>query len=331
MSRLNPLWTAGRLNEALGEADESVFLQLSPDGQIYRRPCPKGEAIRLPGPKDPTCRVLVTQLAVVPDELNKAFRRLPAQLVLLSIDPEPWCRAFVGPGALARVGPFLDFSKPLWEWLVRAAGGGSVYITSDFPAWQLDPSCRVTERSFDSQSMPLPELTHARCLAPPSWLWKTLDDFDLSRVLRDVRSTEDATAVLAGLMELQGLGEESHELAQSVEGRGRNRAGDYWHAIHHRREPDPDNAKYWFRKVGQHPIHEALVRAAGPLTAKLEKSEAGRSKALFGGGKWDSLAFVDLCQLATRSPSPELILAAKKLQFLEMILLLASTCEDATT
>jgi hypothetical protein len=330
MSRLNPLWTAGRLNEALGDLNQSVFLTLSPDGQLVRKEGDESEAERLPALRDKRCQAMVKQLAVIPDELEKAYRRLPTQLVLLSIDPEPWCRTLIGPGAGTSVGPFLDSSKPLWEWLVRGAGKGCVHVRSD-STLQLDPSHRVTEGSFDSGNMPLPELTHARARdAPaPAWLWKTLSDFNLGYV--DHRSADDETAVVAGLMELHGFGEQSHELSQSVEGRGRNRAGDYWHAIHHRREPDPGNAKYWFHKVGRHPIHPALVRTAGSLTVELEKAETGSSKVLFGTGNWDSFAFVDFCQRATQKQSPELVAVAKKLQFLEMILLLASAYEDATT
>ncbi|HEV7999818.1 MAG TPA: hypothetical protein VGP63_08065 [Planctomycetaceae bacterium] len=327
MSRLNPIWTAGRLNEALAEADESTFLHLSPNGKIDRR---KPNDVRSIAPGDQRCRVLLTQLAEIPNEVDNAFRSLPAQLVLLAVDPEPWCRTLIGPGACASVGPFLDFVKPLWEWLVRAARAGRVYVTSDSQLPPLGPSLRLSDPPFEGQALPFPELTHADGRAAPAWLRKTIDDFDLSHVC-EVRSTEDATAVLAGLLELQGFGDTSHELAQSVEGRGRNRAGDYWHAIHHRREPDAGNAKYWFRRVGRHPIHPALVRVAGTLTAELERAEGGSAGVLFGTGNWDSFGFVDLCDRATKNRSPKLLAVAKKLQFVEMMLLLLRTYEDATT
>jgi hypothetical protein len=137
-------------------------------------------------------------------------------------------------------------------------------------------------------------------------------------------------------MEMHDCGEQSHELAQSVEGRGRHRAGDYCHAIHHRREPDPANAKYWLQKVGTHPIHEALATASQTLlsVSTISDRETNSDKALRGltaRGVWDAFAFVDLCARAATEGNSELAWAARKLQFLEMTLLLESAQEDATT
>jgi hypothetical protein len=38
--------------------------------------------------------------------------------------------------------------------------------------------------------------------------------------------------------------------------------GSYWHALAHRMEPDPANANYWFRRVGQHPVFSPLYAYA---------------------------------------------------------------------
>jgi hypothetical protein len=83
----------------------------------------------------------------------------------------------------------------------------------------------------------------------------------------------------------------SHEVSQAMPGR----EGSYWHGIMHRREPDYSNAKYWFRKVGSHPIHADLTQwikvhvACEEATDKLDLDT------------WSPDRFVDLCQAKAAS------------------------------
>ena len=58
----------------------------------------------------------------------------------------------------------------------------------------------------------------------------------------------------AGLWLLFDFLDESHALSQDID----TPTGSYWHGIMHRREPDPSNSRYWFRKVGAHPVLEQL-------------------------------------------------------------------------
>jgi hypothetical protein len=70
-----------------------------------------------------------------------------------------------------------------------------------------------------------------------------------------------ADCCLSGLWLLHDFLEESHTLSQEIE----TSTGSYWHAIMHRREPDPGNSKYWWRRVGKHSVLNLLVEQAPAL------------------------------------------------------------------
>jgi hypothetical protein len=81
-----------------------------------------------------------------------------------------------------------------------------------------------------------------------------------------------ALACISGLWLLHDFLDESHRISQELQ----TPTGSYWHGIMHRREPDPDNAKYWFRHVGQHPVFDLLTEAMGE--------------------RWDPCGFIDRCE-----------------------------------
>jgi hypothetical protein len=91
-----------------------------------------------------------------------------------------------------------------------------------------------------------------------------------------VRQPAMASACLAGLWLRFNCLDESHGISQDLD----TPEGSFWHAIMHRREPDPGNSKYWWRKVGSHPVLSQLAEQAPAL----------------GYQYTDPSAFVDYCE-----------------------------------
>lgn len=65
-----------------------------------------------------------------------------------------------------------------------------------------------------------------------------------------VQAIEGSPLVLSGLWLYVDDLDRSHAISQDIH----TSTGSYWHAIMHRREGDFWNSKYWFRKVGDHPV-----------------------------------------------------------------------------
>jgi hypothetical protein len=102
--------------------------------------------------------------------------------------------------------------------------------------------------------------------------------------------TSMARCCLSGLWLLHDFLDESHTISQNIA----TPSGSYWHGIMHRREGDFSNAKYWFDRVGDHPVFASLTMA--------------------DGSAWDAYQFVDDCQRALRSRDEAQIAVLRELQ-----------------
>lgn len=210
-----------------------------------------------------------------------------------------------------RIGPLRPIADPVWDWVIRAACNGEKINATPVPDDRKSAACR------------LPLLAPPRPLPEADWLLEHLTAFSPAKLHIKPASKVDEVALRAGLFQWHDFLHESHELSQSIEGQGENQLGDYWHAIMHRREPDYSNAKYWFRQIGNQPIYRDLRLYADGV---LEKSRAADApvwrERLQPRSKWDPFAFVDLCEECAQDETSDLALAARRIQYAEMSMLM---------
>ncbi|MBM83203.1 MAG: hypothetical protein CMJ78_21795 [Planctomycetaceae bacterium] len=216
------------------------------------------------------------------------------------------------------VGPFEDVDWPIRQWCLKALRAG----------FQIEMIGSSWEGTSDADVF-LPGLAPSHPDRRSSWLYDDLCSVSLEDLVGNINSSTETTALRAGLLQVNDYLDESHNHSQSIEGKGRHKAGDYWHAIMHRREPDYWNSKYWFRRVGQQALFDQLGLRAESILQACESPQAATWLAqLQAPQSWDSMVFVDFCEHCATSGDASLTRAAEAIQFEEMLLLLQSTIAD---
>lgn len=135
-------------------------------------------------------------------------------------------------------------------------------------------------------------------------------------------------AIKSGLLLWNDALDDSHDVSQELG----NNTGSYWHGIMHRREPDYSNAKYWFGRVGTHPIFPELREHAIALvneTTNPSDALLQIGQALEAQENWDVYQFIDWCQAAENDLSSDVTRFLQQVQAAEIKMLLAYSYRNA--
>ncbi|MGV3722775.1 MAG: hypothetical protein ACO1SX_17870, partial [Actinomycetota bacterium] len=153
-----------------------------------------------------------------------------------------------------------------------------------------------------------------------------------------VRDPSMAGCAIAGLHLWNDNFQASHNLCQGID----TQMGSYWHSLNHRREghqgdglaSNLSNAKYWVRRVGEHPAYDLVYRSA---LSVLDTTGAGfrwateAADLLRARGRWDPNAMIDWvgqAEARTISAQSEEIIA--EIQWREIDLLVDWCLQQAT-
>jgi len=148
----------------------------------------------------------------------------------------------------------------------------------------------------------------------------------VKQMLQEIgRSAEDRSCIEAGVLLLHDFDTQAHALVQGLEGAGDLQTADYWHGIMHRREPDPGNAAWWFRRVSGHPAASVLGRNLQQwlqdIGASAEVLQQAR-QLLRSDQRIDARKMIDLADTALRNPRSSYASTLRLVQYLEIISLL---------
>ncbi len=218
------------------------------------------------------------------------------------------------------VAPMLrSVNTPLWDLLIRLSDSRQLALSP-----KIEGITGATASTVELPSL-VPET--------PTKEWNWLREHLMCGDLLDGRASDvDQTPVTAGLLQLHDFLDESHQHSQAIEGQGTHRSGDYWHGIMHRREPDYSNARYWFRRVGRHPVFKDLAPLADAVLKDSTDPQSSRWQSRLRTSRdWDPLAFVDLCEACAKDEAAPLAQATRQIQWTEMLLLLRHCCQGVVS
>ncbi|MDE0554843.1 MAG: hypothetical protein OXI24_11535 [Candidatus Poribacteria bacterium] len=175
---------------------------------------------------------------------------------------------------------------------------------------------------------PLPRLVPKKAWSGE--LTDALESSSLDKLFegQSLKNTTFGEAIKSGLLLWNDALDESHTISQGL----MDQTGSYWHGIMHRREPDYPNAKYWFGRVGTHPIFPTLRERALELfneTPNPSEALAAIGKTIASQENWDAYQLIDWCEAAEGDSDSDVTRFLQQVQVEEIKLLLAYTYQNA--
>ncbi len=231
------------------------------------------------------------------------------------------------------LGVYRNVPEVLWEFAIRFIYGGHELdvLDSDLAVWNVTPSNRPPERP--------------RRLVPQQvrhpFIKSYLDRIAFGDLLHtgDDSSESSARLVQAGLYQRIDDLEACHTICQEVSRDRPCAEADYLHGIVHRREPDFQNARGWFRKAGGLGMFsEIREQVVGYLLRVLQIPDFGKARDvaleflrhLEDRKTWDPLYFLELCLHNTQNGMPEETRLMEEIQEIEFRVLFDWTYRSAT-
>jgi hypothetical protein len=161
---------------------------------------------------------------------------------------------------------------------------------------------------------------------PPAWAGRLAMIGDGDLLGGPVADPSMVAALRSGILVRADLFEEPHAICQEIP----TATGSYWHGIVHRREPDFGNARYWFHRVGEHPVFAELFSELSSLVGRQGSEWRGHAaEKILKSGAWDPFLLIELCEACHSGLGPECLRELESLQELEIEGLLRWSFEAA--
>lgn len=230
--------------------------------------------------------------------------------------------------AMAELGAYRSIEEATWEYVVRMATRGCELhlMEEELSVWQGDVD------------------TTRRLLIPKGirhrFLTAYLTRMDVEALFRELSldSLSDGHLVRGALFQKNDDLETAHEICQQIDRETGCAESSYWHGIIHRREPDFNNARGWFRKAENLGCNGALYRAVSSLLQQvIQQPDYGSAREialvflrhLQAQSTWDALYLVDLCERVTKGQDGDLRRFLEEIQEVEFDTLFAWTFRKA--